>query len=223
MLREMRNYLRIRNGWDDETTQRRVISLPNYYPLTKRICKRIDYKKPTVDIGCFGAVRPLKNHLMQALAAVEFADEIGKKLVFHTNSGRVEGMGQPMLKNLRELFQQLSRTGHQMIEHPWCPHEDFLMLCARMDIGMQVSFSETFNIVGADLTRVGVPVVTSTELPWASEMSAASPTDSVEIVEAMRDAYKWPRINNWLNYWGLRRHTKSVRTEWLRHLKGRNR
>jgi hypothetical protein len=219
MLREIRAYLTIRNGWDEETAEQKVIDLPNFYPAT-HVWKTIDKSKDTIDIGCFGAIRPLKNQLMQALAAVEFADQIGKKLRFHTNSGRIEGVGGPVLRNLRGLFEQLQPVGHEMIEHTWCPHDQFLQLCAQMDIGMQVSFSETFNIVGADLTNVGVPLVTSEELPWIHTFAVADCTDSEEIVGRLQLAYDWPRLNNWVNYRGLRGYAQRTRAAWLRYLRG---
>jgi hypothetical protein len=53
-----------------------------------------------------------------------------------------------------------------MIEHSWMPHDEFKALGATMDLGLQVSFTETFNIVAADLADENVPVVVSTEIGW---------------------------------------------------------
>ena len=60
--------------------------------------------KSTIDIGAYGAIRPLKNQLLQALAAIKFAESIGKTLRFHINITRIENNGDPVLKNLRNLF-----------------------------------------------------------------------------------------------------------------------
>jgi hypothetical protein len=54
-----------------------------------------------------------------------------------------------------------------------------------MDIGLQVSFSETFNIVSADFVSMGVPIVVSGEVPWAPRFIKASPTDSQAIASKM--------------------------------------
>ena len=102
---------------------------------------------------------------MQALAAIKLAERIGKTLLFHINAGRTETKGEPVLNNLRGLFHQLYDRGHKLIEHEWTEREEFIQLCAKMDIGMQVSFSETFNIVGADIISQGVPLVGSAEIP----------------------------------------------------------
>jgi hypothetical protein len=79
MLRETRLYLQHLNQWDTATTEQKVIYLPNYYPQQYQR-KPFDRNKQHVDIACFGAVRPLKNHLLQAFGAIEFAESIGKKL-----------------------------------------------------------------------------------------------------------------------------------------------
>src|SRR6202041_1643999 len=91
----------------DNWASSKVIFLPNYYPVT--VGNHIP--KPSsdfIDIACFGAVRPLKNTMLQAVAALRFADRIGKKLRFHINSSRVECQGEPVLKSLRTLFSHLS-------------------------------------------------------------------------------------------------------------------
>ena len=148
----------------------RSVYLPNYYfpenPLPTRNYDRGSHKY--VHIACFGAIRTLKNQLIQAVAALQFAKEINKKLVFHINGGRVENDGNPVLKNIRSLFSH-SKDRATLVEHPWLPHKEFLELCLSMDIGMQVSFSETFNIVTADMVSVGTPVVCSSEIGWVNK------------------------------------------------------
>jgi len=137
---------------------------PNYYPVAAH--GRWRYRNgDTLDIGCFGAVRPLKNHLIQAHAAIAYADRVGKKLRFHINSARTEGNGGPVLKNLRSLF---DGSIHELVEHDWLCHDAFLTLCSRMDLVLQVSFTETFNIVIADAISEGVPVVTSNEIKFVA-------------------------------------------------------
>ena len=145
MLREIALYLKCRNNWSDKQTKEKVIYLPNYYPLDYRR-KRFNRKKDHIDIACFGAIRPLKNHLLQAFAALDFANQIGKKLHFHVNAGRIEMNGNAVLHNLRGLFEQLYDQGHRLVNHQWRPRADFLKLCGTVDIGMQCNFSETFNL-----------------------------------------------------------------------------
>ena len=216
MLRETRLYLQHKNQWDDATTLRKVIYLPNYYPQNYEH-KPFDKNKTWVDVGCFGAVRPLKNHLLQAFGAIEFADKIGKQLRFHVNAGRIEMQGGPALANLKGLFQQISDRGHQMINHTWAPREEFLKICAQMDIGLQVSFSETFNIVGADIISQGVPIVGSTEIPWAVTGFTADPTNSEDIARKLEWAYRFPQVNVKTNQWSLTSYTNKTASIWAKY------
>jgi hypothetical protein len=219
MLGEVRSYLQTRNGWDRKTTEQRVFYMPNYYPKEYK-SKRMDRSKPHIDVACFGAVRPLKNHLLQAHAALKFANKIGKKLRFHINSGRIEMKGDSSLNNLRGMFQQLADTGHVLISHEWRPRDQFLDLCAEMDIGLQCNFSETFNIVSADLVCQGVPIVGSSEIPWSSDLFNADATKSDEIAEAMELAYYFAQVNVWLNQFHLSKYVDKTKKIWLDYCRG---
>ena len=217
ILDEVRFYLGYKMGWDSEMRNKRVIYLPNFYPQDYKH-KNYDIVGEYINIGCFGAVRPLKNHIMQAIAAIKFADAIGKKLNFHINSGRVEQKGDAVVRNLVALFSQLSDHGHQLISHEWTPREEFLELCATMDIGMQVSFSETFNIVGADLISQGVPIVGSKEIPWMNTWSCASPTETEEIYKVLLLTHQSPQLNASKNQELLTEYTNKTRKIWKNNL-----
>ena len=216
MQREMQLYLSVRNGWNGRTAAERVIYLPNSYPSDYK-WKWFMQDPAHLDIGCFGAVRPLKNHLTQAFGAIEFANRIGKKLRFHINSGRVEGRGDAVMRNLTALFEQLNKQGHELVNHEWTPRAQFLELCASMDLGLQVSLSETFNIVGADLISQGVPVVGSTEIPWAVKMFAADPTSSADIAHKLLLTYELPVINTWLHQRKLRSYCTHSQKQWAKY------
>jgi glycosyltransferase involved in cell wall biosynthesis len=163
----------------------RLISYgPNFYPLgNEGVRPRGQIVDGEVHVGCFGAIRPLKNHLTQAAGAVIFATAARLRLRFHINATRIEGNGEPILKNLRALFAQTSR--HELVEHPWVTHEEFLTLLTRMDIVTQVSFSETFNIISADAVASGVPVIASAEVPWLGKYAHAYPVDTRSIERAL--------------------------------------
>jgi hypothetical protein len=213
-LREVRLYLSHLNGWDSAETKKKVIYLPNHYPQ-KYLYKKFNRDKEFIDIGCFGAVRPLKNHMVQIFAAVDFAERIGKRLRFHVNAGRIEMQGQPVLNNMRGFFEQIHGLGHEMINHQWCPREDFLKICATMDIGLQVSFSETFNIVGADIISQGVPLVGSNEIPWSVKLFNADPTNSRSISNKLLLAYKIPQINVGIHQFKLSSYTNETSVVWF--------
>jgi len=218
MLRETKMYLQHLNQWDDATASERVIYLPNFYPQEYK-SKKFDKNKDYVDVGCFGAVRPLKNHLLQAFGCMDFAERIGKKLRFHVNAGRIEMQGGPTLHNLKGFFQQISDHGHQLINHTWTPREQFLELCGTMDIGLQVSFSETFNIVGADIVSQGVPLVGSTEIPWAVTAFCADPTNSQDIADKLVKTYNHPWINVKANQFSLTHYTSQTSKVWSKYFR----
>lgn len=213
MLEEVRQYLTIRNRWSREEAERRVIYLPNYYPQEYKT-KKFHYDPHFINIACFGAVRLLKNHLIQAHAALQFAESEGKLLRFHINDNRLEMQGDPVLRNLKGMFMQLHETGHQMIGHEWRPRDQFLELCATMDIGIQCNFSETFNIVTADLVSQGIPFVGCNEIPWSSSLFNARPTHVEEIVKALRRTYSHPGMNVSLNQSNLAKYTNKTRKIW---------
>ena len=218
MLKEIQTYLQIKEQWTDKQTNKRVFYLPNYYPQLYKT-KEYQINKEHIDIGCFGAVRPLKNHLLQAFGAIEFADKIGKKLNFHINVGRMEMKGEPVMNNLQGLFQQLYERGHKLIPNMWTPREEFLVLCGQMDIGLQVSFSETFNIVGADIISQGVPLVGSIEIPWMDKTYTARAQYSEEIYNALLLTHNNAQHNVEVNQQNLTEYTNQTCAVWLEQFK----
>ena len=197
-----------------------VVFLPNTYPTIHRRTFTPKEEDAFLDIACFGAIRPLKNHLMQAVSAIKFAEHLGKKLRFHINGGRVEGgsVSNNILKNLRKLFERT--PNHELVEHGWYPHEKFLDVLEGMDMGLQVSFSETFNIVGADMVHVGLPVVFSSEVLWAPWHVCADPTSSKDIYNKMRQIWfcKDIRLHQILCQYSLNSYTADSVHQWLAEL-----
>lgn len=167
--------------------------LPNYYPV--RFHHNFHWKsdKDGVDIGAFGAIRPLKNQMNQALAVTKFADTVKIPVNYHINATRLEGKGEPILKNIRSLFSYAPYC--TLVEYPWLEHDDFLKLVSKMDMTLQVSLSETFNIVSADSVAMGVPVIASKYIEWLQENTEI---DADSIKEAIFDVYKSWGVANFL-------------------------
>lgn len=194
--------------------QEKVIYLPNYYWPGNKM-KKIDYAADEINIGCFGACRILKNPVIQAVAAIEFAAKINKKLRFHINGTRVEGGGAPVLKTLQTLFGHFKNC--KLIEHPWRPHPEFLALIDKMDVGMQVSFSESFNIIAANFVDRGVPIVVSPEIKWADPLSHIHPTKTDFIVQKLNSVYHDDYIVR-LNKSLLRKYSEKSEKLWINFL-----
>ncbi len=211
---EFKHMIRIyKSDFSDDDIDFRCEYLPNYYPLFFTPRPPLP-ETDAIDIGCFGAIRPLKNQLIQAMAAINYAELIGKKLRFHINNTRVEGYGEPILKNLEKLFSFVSP--HELVEHSWMTHDDFIALVRTMDIGMQVSYAESFNIVTADMVTNGVPVVTSSEVRWVSPEFHADPNDSNDIVEVLKRAAWVNKELHFLhpNIGGLHKHNLKGIEKW---------
>jgi hypothetical protein len=205
---------------DDQFTEllkRSILYLPNYYPTySENVCKQ---NKKHIDIGCFGAIRPLKNQLIQAVAAINFGNSLKKPIYFHINATRVEGKGEPILRNIENLF--ANNPQHKLIRHEWMSHHDFVDVIKKMDIGMQVSYSETFNIVTADFVNNNIPVVVSPEIFWVNNFFKADPNSVDSIHIKLETAYffgNW-RLFKFLNKRKLKSYNKDSKHAWLSKFK----
>jgi hypothetical protein len=159
--------------------------LPNiYYPQEYDIKVR-GHEGDHINVGCFGAIRPLKNQLIQAIAALEFGDRRGVKIQFHLNADRKEQRGENVYKNIAALFEAVKPLGHTLVSHNWMTHENFIKTVVTMDIGLQASLSETFNIVAADFLWNGVPVIGSFDIDWMPEILQVNPNSSLAIASRM--------------------------------------
>ena len=177
---------------------------PNFYPIVcehplATIAPHQAHADDTVRVGCFGAIRPLKNHMAQALAAVEFASRLGKKLEFHVNAARIEMGANKVLGNLEAFFANTKRTA--LVKHAWLSHPNFLKLLTTMDFSMQVSFSETFNIVSADSVVCSVPVIASEEVAWLGSYAQSDPNSAASMVNALLVANRGPALPRLQQQW----------------------
>jgi len=170
---------------DKKDIKNKVLYLPNTYPID--FCGISTKQKESLDISCFGAIRPLKNHMVQVIAAIRFANMLNMSLNFHINDGRIEMKGDNILKNIKSVFNKCSR--HKLIEHDWMDHSKFKKVIKNIDIGLQVSYTETFNIVAADHVSSGVPVVASNNVPWLLGDFPYYENDSTLIADKLFDVY----------------------------------
>lgn len=190
-----------------------AIYLPNCYPVEEFMPAVPVSTTMAVNIACFGAFRPLKNQLQQAFAALKFAEWLGRPLRYHIN-GRVDSGGLAPLNNLFGLFDQLDPTTAEVINHDWEDRETFIGTLRGMDMLMQVSMSETFNIVAADAVLAGIPVIATDELPWyhPTNVDAQSVDDIVEKMKAI-----WLNRSFFFtkNRLGLQRYNITATQKWL--------
>jgi hypothetical protein len=140
-----------------------------------------------MNIGCFGALRLLKNLAFQALCAIKAADILGKTLHFHVTLTKIDGYDDehqirlnPVLKNLEEIF---ANSRHELVKHEWKENNEFQHLIKKMDIGMQLSFSESFNIVTADFINNNKLILVSETIDW---MPCIFKTSTIEYDEVTK-------------------------------------
>jgi hypothetical protein len=85
-----------------------------------------------------------------------------------------------------------------------------------MDMGLQVSFSETFNIVAADFVSQDIPIVASPEIEFVSSLFQAHPTNTLDIVSKLERAWTGRSLSlQSLNRRLLGRHNLDAMQAWL--------
>ena len=158
-----------------------VLFLPNLTIFDERKGKPYNFCDKTLRVGIFCAVRPMKNMLNQIMAAIKYCEENKIGLELHVLSERMEMGGEKTIKNIRDLFSALDSKNYKLVEHKWYKHKDFLRLIRLMDIGLQSSFTESFNIVAIDFLRCSIPIVTSPAISWSPKQWQANPDDIEDI------------------------------------------
>jgi hypothetical protein len=192
--------------------------LPNIYYKEHVPCNYTP-DPTTLHVGCFGALRILKNQLQQACAAIVWAKQQAIPMSFHINHTRQEGPdANTVYKSLRALFAHTPSA--TLVEHAWLSHDHFLRLVGCMDVVMQVSYTETFNIVAADAAHMRVPLVVSPEISWVPREFHCDPNSNEDIVEALDRVVNHyaPGIVEIKNEWALAKYNEAAYTIWEHYL-----
>jgi hypothetical protein len=88
-----------------------------------------------------------------------------------------------------------------------------------MDLGMQVSMSESFNIVAADFVWNDIPIVGSPEIAWLSELYKSDINLIDDIIAKLYFAYNGKRVNiQKINLFNLKHYNKKAVKVWLKTL-----
>lgn len=154
--------------------------LPNLYYLDKQDRSyRPRYNGGTLRIGCFGALRPLKNPTVAGMAALQIARDVGTDLKFYINVGRTDGWGDRILEAIRAEFAGLPDA--ELVEVPWQGWAPHCRITGAMHLLLQPSYSETFNITTADGVTRGVPSVVGHAIEWAPDTWKANPESSTQV------------------------------------------
>jgi len=200
--------------------ERDIFYLPNYYPISDTPNYRkleFAHEDDVINVGLFGAIRPMKNSLTQAMGAMIYADEKDMKLKLHINTERIEQKGENNLKNIRALFEG---TRHELVEHKWLKHDNFLKLVAKMNIGLQVSLSETYNIVTADFISQNVPIITSEEIKFVNQFDKVEKNKNAQtIADKINSGLRNQQPFVWLNRLLLWIDSYKSKRKWIKFVK----
>jgi hypothetical protein len=135
--------------------------LPNLIDLGPEPDPRPADGSGPLNVCSFGATRPQKHHMVAAGVAVELARRLDRPVRFHLNAGRNEGGSESALRSMMAGVE-----GVELVDAGWLDHDDFTNLCRSMHLGLQLSSTETFNIVTADLAALGTPSVVGQCIDW---------------------------------------------------------
>jgi len=170
--------------WASEAWGVNAICLPNLYS-TENIFPHHhqNWRGGPLRIGLFGANRPLKNRLTGAAAAVELSARLRVPVELVITNGRNEGGNNKALEELTNGVPSFSicYTG-------WLAWPEFRRLLRSIDLVMQVSYTESFNVVAADAVAEGIPVVVSDAIDWLPHhwrAHADEPRDVTRVAESL--------------------------------------
>jgi hypothetical protein len=123
-------------------------------------------------------------------AALEIHEELKMDTEFWVSTGRVDG-GNSILESVRGLVSGI--PGFTLKELKWTTWPNFRALVRKMHLMIQVSYTESFNMVTADGIAVGVPSVVSGAIPWAPDYWVAHFDDVGDIARVGRQLITDPQ------------------------------
>jgi hypothetical protein len=188
------------------------VLLPNLYP--DLLSHHGRWEGDVLKIGAFGAMRPYKNFMTAAGAAVVIQRSLGVPVEFHMSGG-----GEDTGLILPAIEQIFGDTDVKLVMHKWQYWDKFVSLVGDMDLLLQPSYTESFNMVTADGISMGVPSVVSPAIYWAPDSWKADPDDAMDIAqvglrllgksgdEGARALCKHNRasLRHWLKFLGVRK------------------
>jgi glycosyltransferase involved in cell wall biosynthesis len=165
--------------WWQATYGTAMTLLPNMYPLGPARSRPM-WQRGTLRMGCFCAIRPYKNVLTAAAAALEVGQRLRvTDLEFWISGGRREGGGQTIFAAIQQMYLNVPRA--KVVERNWQSWPQFLATVGSMDLLLQPSYTEGFNMVTADGIAQGVASVVSDAIAWAPRNWQAATDDASDI------------------------------------------
>jgi len=166
-----------------------AVWLPNLYCLADTFPHHDrHWDGGTLRLGMYGANRPLKNFLSGAAGAVELARRLRVPVELQLSSGRNEGGN---FRALQEMTENVANL--RLVQIGWLPWAEFRRRLRTIDLVLQPSYTETFNVVTADAIAEGVPVVASDAIDWVPTWWQAQVDEPLDIARVAERLLRDPR------------------------------
>jgi glycosyltransferase involved in cell wall biosynthesis len=167
--------------WVAQAYQTPCSYLPNLYDLTTiaNIPARSPWSGGRLLLGCFGAIRPLKNLATAVGACIAVSRRLNCDTVIQVSAGRQEGHG--ILPMLRSMVKGLGRI--TLLEGGWQSWPEFRSTVAEQNLLLQMSFTESFNMVSADGVASGIATAASPAIEWLPANWHCDPDDSQSVAD----------------------------------------
>jgi len=158
--------------------------LPNLYTLNSNTIYPVKKKwtnRKILKIGTFCAIRSLKNIPTAAFAAAILCKKYGITVEFCIMKGREEDiLAEKIVNGIERLFSHIPNL--RLVQYGWREWNAFRdEVVSEMDILIQTSFTESFNIVTADGIYCGIPSVVGEAIDWIPNYWKANVDDAADV------------------------------------------
>jgi hypothetical protein len=124
-------------------------------------------------------------------AALILRDWLKVDVELWLSAGRTEGGGNTILNAIRAMLE--NKPGLKIVYNTWASWPKFRECVSTMNLLLQPSYTESFNMVTADGIAEGVPSVVSEAIDWVPEHWKANIDDVLDIATVGRQLIFDPR------------------------------
>jgi glycosyltransferase involved in cell wall biosynthesis len=153
-----------------------VLWLPNTF--NEKLMTKDKKRDKDIHVSILCEIRPLKNIISQLCACQLIGKEIktqGKVLNVHLLKSR----------GARQFIDNLNRNRDKLFFnlrwHPYMDFEENQMLVSRMDLALQISYTETMNYYALEHLMQGIPTLTSEAIEFGLNVPIDDPLTIAEV------------------------------------------
>jgi glycosyltransferase involved in cell wall biosynthesis len=170
-------------------------------------------KGDTIRVGVFGRMRHQKHHACSAaVVALMARRNPTKPVVLYINQDDKNPGAESIAKAVKQIAAGIPNLTVQTI--PWQSANEFRKTIAGMDLCIQLSATETFNLVTADAAAAGVPSVVGEAIDWVPRDWVA-PVDDAIAAAAVAEQLLADETAGHRGQEALLNHAESANRTWL--------